>query len=139
MNYTTEVPASRTASRIQERLRKAGAREVAVSYEKGRVVALSFSMDTAAGERAFTMPIESGRVLAVLREQRVGNRYQTSEHAERVALRVAEDWLKAMLAIIETGLVAFDEVMLPYMRTVDGSTVYQRYQAHDGLLLEGEQ
>jgi hypothetical protein len=139
LNYTTAVPADRTVSRIHERLRRTGATAIVAKYEKGRITALSFTLVTAVGERAFIVPLAVDRVLAVLRSQspKVAPRYCTLEHAEKVALRITEDWLKSMLAIIETELVTFDQVMLPYMRALDGSTVYQKYLEHGVMMLEG--
>jgi hypothetical protein len=55
-------------------------------------------------------------------------RYRTPEHAERVAWRIVKDWLEAQLAIVATEMVTFDQVMLAYVRTSDGTTLYDLYR-----------
>jgi hypothetical protein len=132
LNYTTEVSTARTVGQIQEILAKAGANQILAAYESGRVVALSFSIETALGEQVYRLPADPGRVLAVLKRQRVAGRYATLEHAERVAWRIVKAWIEAQLAIIQTEMVTLDQVMLPYMRQADGSTVYQHYLEQQG-------
>lgn len=127
LNYTTEIPASRTVGQIQDLLAKAGAAQILAEYHQGRVTGLSFTVITAAGPQAFTLPARPEKVRAVLLRQRVQPRYQTEEHAERVAWRIIKDWVESQLAIIQTEMVGLDQVMLPYMRTADGSTVYEHY------------
>jgi hypothetical protein len=137
LNYTTEVPASRTVGQLQEILAKAGARAILAEYDgAGRVVGLSFTIATVTGPQAFTLPVRPSRVHEVLQRQRVPPRYRTPEQAERVAWRIVKDWVEAQLAIIHTGMVGLDQVMLPYLRTADGTTLYERYQAHGVALLE---
>lgn len=41
--------------------------------------------------------------------------------------RIAKDWLEAQLAILATEMVTFDQVMLPYMRALDGRTMWELY------------
>lgn len=136
LNYTTEVAASRTVGQIQDILAKAGAAQILAEYDRGRVIALSFTVITPTGPQAFTLPVRPEQVRAVLLRQKVQPRYQTLEHAERVGWRIVLDWIKAQLAIIQTEMVTLDEVMLPYMRTDDGSTMYDRYLEHGQRLLE---
>ena len=126
LNFTTEVPASRTISQISEKLAKAGARQILTDYHEGRPVGVAFSMETAIGVRQYRLPVDPTAVEKVLRRQKVAPRYQTTEHAERVAWRIMKDWVEAQLAIIETQMVTADEVFLPYM-LMEGLTVYQHY------------
>ena len=136
LNYTTEVAASRTVGQIQDILAKAGAAQILAEYDRGRVIALSFTVITPTGPQAFTLPVRPEQVRAVLLRQKVQPRYQTLEHAERVGWRIVLDWIKAQLAIIQTEMVTLDEVMLPYMRAQDGTTMYDRYLEHGQRLLE---
>jgi hypothetical protein len=69
----------------------------------------------------------------VLKRQRVASRYLTPDHVERVAWRILGDWIAAQAAIIETEMVTLPQVMLPYMRTDDGSTVFERYETTRAL------
>jgi hypothetical protein len=135
-DYTTTVPALRTVGQIQDILAKAGAAQILAEYNAGRVVGLTFTVNTATGPQAFTLPARPDLVRAVLLRQRVQPRYATEEHAECVAWRIIKDWIEAQLAIIQTEMVTLDQVMLPYMRTANGSTMYQRYLQHGQALLE---
>lgn len=127
LNYTTTVPASRTIGQVQALLVEAGARAVATEYDEvGRAVGMRFTLLTTAS-LMFTLPVRISGVLAALKRDRVESRYQTAEHAERVAWRILKDWVEAQLAIIKAGMASLDEVMLPYM-IVDGGTVYEQYR-----------
>jgi hypothetical protein len=136
LNYTTEVPAARTVGQIQTILAEAGADQILAEYRDKRVVALSFTTDTPVGPQAFRLPADPARVFAVLKRQRVAPRYATMEQAERVAWRIVKNWIEAQLAIIQTEMVTLDQVMLPYMRTAGGETLYERYLGQGLRLLE---
>jgi hypothetical protein len=129
LNFTTKVPVSRTLDEVQRLLVRAGARSVSTAYSgDGNVEGLAFQVETAYGPRWFSLPINVEPVLAVLVRQRVENRFRTPEQAERVAWRILKDWVEAQLAIIETGMVTLDQVMLPYMHGDEsGRTVYEVY------------
>lgn len=130
INYTTTVDVNKTLSEIQALLIKQGASAIYTRLKDGRVAAISFTVDSPAGPLAFTLPADVGRVHAALRKQRVPPRFQTPEHAERVAWRVIKDWLAAQLSLIEAQMADVTQVMLPYLH-VDGGeeTVYDRYLA----------
>ena len=126
LNYTTGVAASRSIGQIQSLLVKGGARAIMSEYaDDGSSKGISFAVETAFGQRAFTLPVNVDKVHAVLKRQRVQPRYQTKEHAERVAWRILKDWLEAQLAIIQTEMVTLDQVMLPYMQGEGGKSVYE--------------
>lgn len=128
LNYTTSVAVSRSIGQIQGLLVEAGARKIGTEYDDvGNVSAIAFSVETVQGPRGFTLPIHAECVLSVLKRQKVPARYQTPEHAERVAWRIVKDWLEAQLAIIHTEMVTLEQVMLPYMHTADGTTIYELY------------
>ena len=128
LNYTTSVPVMRTVSEVQKQLVTAGARAIMAEYgADGEVTGLSFMVDGPLGRQGYNLPVNADRVEAVLQRQGVSPRYQTPEHAQRVAWRILKDWIEAQLALLETEMVTLDQVMLPYMRTDDGRTVYELY------------
>lgn len=128
LNYTTSVTVGRTIGQIQGLLVEAGARQVATEYDDvGRATGIAFAVQTAHGPRTFVLPVDSGRVETVLKRDKVPARYATPEHAERVAWRIVKDWVEAQLAIIRTEMVTLDQVMLPYMRSDEGRTIYELY------------
>jgi hypothetical protein len=128
LNYTTQVSVTRTVGHIQGLLVESGARAIMAEYSPdGAVVGMSFKVETPHGPRAYTLPVRAERVLAVLTREKVPQRYRTPEHAERVAWRILKDWVEAQLALLKTEMVTLDQVMLPYMATPDGRTVYDLY------------
>lgn len=130
LNYTTKVPVKRTVAEMQDALVGAGAASVMADYEAGHPVGLTFTIPTAHGTRAFSLPVGVGAVEKLLADDRtVDRRYHGPEQAERVAWRILKDWLEAQLALIATQMVTLDQVMLPYMQTDElGTTVWQTYQ-----------
>jgi hypothetical protein len=139
LNYTTKVPVSRTVGEIQGLLVKAGARSIMADYDgAGTVVGLSFAVESPLGLQGYTLPVRTERVLAVLERDRVEPRYSTAEQSERVACRILKDWIEAQLALLRTEMVTLDQVMLPYMRTDDGRTVYDLYLDRQLALPKGD-
>lgn len=138
LNHTTKVPVSRTVAQVHDILVKAGARQIMSDYDgDGAPVGVGFAVSTAHGQRSFLLPVQAGRVQAVLERQRVTPSLRTPAHAERVAWRIVKDWLEAQLAIIETEMVTLDQVMLPYMANGDGRTMWDLYQSQQLALPEG--
>lgn len=128
LNYTTSVPVPRTLTLVQKMLVDAGASRLMIEYDsERRPTGIAFTVATAHGERSFLLPVNADRVHTVLQRQRVERRYQTIEHAERVGWRIVKDWLEAQLAIISTEMVSLEQVMLPYMATPGGQTMWELY------------
>lgn len=143
LNYTTKVAAAKTISEIQSMLVEHGAEAVVTNYENRQPVGLSFRLMTPHGIRDFSLPVDveaAQRVLIAENREGFGAsgrrnaNWTTAEHAERVAWRVLKDWLAAQLAIIEWQMVAFDQVMLPYMHSGGELTVYDAYVAREESL-----
>jgi hypothetical protein len=130
LNYTTTIAAGKTVLEIQSILAKSGAKAILAEYEKGEVVALSFVIRTQFGDRPFKLPVDTERTLAVLKRQwrdgKLAPRYAVADHAQRVSWRILKDWLEAQLALIETEMVTLDQVLLPYMTTDSGQSVYEQ-------------
>lgn len=130
LNYTTRVSPEKTLAEIQRRLAAHGARGVMVAYGPDRVAeGVAFVVPTAFGDRSFRLPARAEAVERTLKDQhrrgKVPRRYVTREQAARVAWRIVKDWLEAQLAIVESGMVTLDEVMLPYMLNGRDQTCYQ--------------
>lgn len=140
LNYTTVVAADKTAAEVQRILARGRARAVATQYdENGRPTAIGFEVMTPYGPRSFLLPVNAEKVFAVMCRDKVPHRYRTTAQAERVAWRILKDWIEAQLAIVSTEMVTLEQVMLPYMQTGDGSTVYERYEARRLLLGSAEE
>jgi hypothetical protein len=138
LNYTTTVPAARTAAQVQALLVKAGARGVSFEYDDQAVlIGMRFVVATTFGPRPFLLPVNPRKVQTVLSRQKVSRPQQTLEHAERVAWRIVKDWIEAQLALIATEMVSLDQVMLPYMEDPIGVTLYEAYVNAQQAIEEG--
>jgi hypothetical protein len=126
LNYTTTIAASKTVAEIQAILAKAGAEQVIIRYGKNaEPTALVFELK---GEM-YMLPCRSEQVFAMLRRTNgIAAKLRTPEQALRVAWRILKDWTEAQTAIISTGMVDAQEVMLPYMLVRDNQTVYDQYR-----------
>lgn len=133
-NYTSKVAARQSINEITVMLVKAGARAVATEYDEGqRPTNLTFAIVHDGVPHQYALPVRPQAVLKVLREQGVPRTLQTPEHAERVAWRILRDWIRAQLAILETEMVSLGEIMLPYLKTDTGATVFERWEAQRQL------
>lgn len=130
-NYTTTVPAAQSVAEIVGALAAHGATRIQQDYDAGKPTSIAFVIDTPAGMRAFRLPSSANRVKAVLLRQKVKT---DDAQAERVAWRILRDWVMAQMAILETEMVAIDQIMLPYMVDDNGRTVYELYQSSQLLL-----
>lgn len=134
LNYTTKISVHVTLGEITAQLVKHGAKKIMQDYDgAGRILALTFSIDTPAGVRGVRLPANVDAVHKVLAQQKVKC---DREQAERVAWRIVKDWVEAQMAILESQMVQLDEIFLPYMVNNQGQTFFQVYQ-NNQLLLEG--
>lgn len=139
LNYTTSVAVSRTVGQIQGLLVEAGARSIMADYDEvGNITGLSFAIQGPMGLQGYRLPARTDRTRSVLQREKVPTRYQTPEHAERVAWRILKDWVEAQLALLRTEMVTLDQVMLPYMTAADGRTVYELYLERQLALPAGD-
>jgi hypothetical protein len=131
-NYTTSIPAQKTLGEVMGMLASNGATLVMVeNTNDGKPSSLSFKIRN----MAFRLPIYPEAMLSALRRDGAPPRYCTIDHASNVAWRVVRDWLRAQIALIDSGMVALDEIMLPYALTPGGQTALERYR--DGTLALG--
>jgi hypothetical protein len=143
LNYTTKVPVKRTIDEIHTLLVKAGARSFMTDYDDdGKASGIAFRIVTPLGQRAYTLPVQPKKVYDVLLRDgevaaRRGANFTTPEQAERIAWRILKDWVEVQLAIIETEMVTLDQVMLPYMQSDDGRTMYELYVDRQLALTSG--
>ncbi len=147
LNYTTKIPASRTAGECLQLLAEAGAHAVSVNYADREPAGLAFRLDTAGGRKDFALPVDVSAMQVVLRKALQADRPHVSAaqldsmftlaHARNVAWRVVRDWLEAQLALIAAQMATLDQVMLPYLEVAPGETLYGRYLALDGQLAIG--
>jgi hypothetical protein len=135
LNYTTTIAATKTVGEIQTLLAKAGASRIMVEYDaKAEPSALFFELRG----QGYRLPCRNEAVFKALKADRgVPARLTTPEQANRVGWRILKDWTEAQLAIIQTGMVAVDEVFMPYQVMANGATLYEHYVSNDRLLTMG--
>lgn len=132
LNYTTTIDINKTLGEIQKILVKHGARKLMFDYDKsGHIQALCFSVDTPNGERGIKLPANVSVIFEVLKQQKSSGKIKTNpnyEQAEGVAWHIIKVWVEAQMAILETQMVQFDEIFLPYLLNDKGQTFFQMYQ-----------
>ena len=137
LNYTTKVDVYETIGTIEGKLAKIGARKILKEYnDDGDIIALSFMVNSPVGSQAIKLPVNVDAVHQVLVRQKVK---ADREQAARVAWRILKDWIEAQLAILETEMVAMDEIFLPYMLMDGRRTVYQVYVDNQLRISDGRE
>jgi hypothetical protein len=132
-DYTTEVPAKKSAEQILSNLVNHHATGVGMTYGPDQVpTSLVFGISTPQGELSYKLPANIEKVYQLLLKMRRSSwdeDVQKKVHAQaaRVAWRILKDWVDAQLAIIETEQVTITEVFLPYMiiANTGNKTVYE--------------
>jgi len=115
-NASTEVPTRKTISEVVSMLVEYGAAAVTVQRDAQNLPSgIGFVLPTAAGAREFVLPARAEAVRKTLIRQGVRIGLTSLEHSQAVAWRIVKDWLRAQLALVESGQVEFAEVMLPFL------------------------
>lgn len=128
-NYSTDVPVSRTIGHVSGMLVEHGARSFTTIFEDGEHVGVEFGIETEYGYMQYRMPVRISGVHAALQADRlVPASKSTEKHAARVAWRIAHDWLRAQLALIDAGMASLPEVMLPYAMTSGGVSMFEAFE-----------
>jgi hypothetical protein len=139
-NYTSTVPASRTISRIEEKLVQGGADNITKDYRDGEPVALCFSFTFEEGKKvAIRLPVNVDAVEAVLREKSRKSTYgweeRVSAQAKRTAWKLMQDWIEIQLSLIEMNQAEFLEIFMPYIYN-GKTTLYLAYKSQGFMLPE---
>lgn len=133
LNYTTKVGVDKTVNEIHKILTKSGANAILNEYDKAREIeAISFRVTTPQGEIYFKLPANVGGVEKALRKDK---QFRDEKHTRRVAWRILKDWIEAQMAIIEAQMADLAQVFLPYAKTSNGETVYERMISDGGKFL----
>lgn len=140
-NYSTVIPIDRTISEIQKMLGQHGARRVGMEYENKYVSAIAFEMQIGDQIAGYRLPCRYEGVYHLLKDDKIALETMRSKkikfgeaHCRAVGWRIVRDWLYAQLALIEAQMAEMQEVMLPYMITADGRTVYEMLDGGRRLL-----
>jgi hypothetical protein len=132
--HTTKIDPKKTAMEIQSLLLDAGATDILIQAELGTIKGISFRINTAHGHLPFVLPAEVERVLVILKRDHEP-RYHTLAQAQRTGWRLILRWVEAQLALIETGMVTIDQIMLPFLEVDNGSRSLYEKMVDEGFLL----
>ena len=130
LNYTTSIEAGKTASEVVGILASHGARQIMMDYDEvGKIIGISFTVNTPHGVLPFRLPANDSAVLEVMKRQNknggIPGRFVNPDQARRVAWRIIKDWVEAQMALIETGMVVMEEIFMPYMMVGPQKTLFQ--------------
>lgn len=136
-NYSTTIDHQKTAEEIRKLLRGRVSRTVMDEDAAGNVTAIQFIISTDHGTFPFRLPVNVEACRATLQAQRQRGEIRgpyniTTDKARRVAWRILKDWIRAQLGLIDTGMVATEEVFLPYLMLDPQTTMYDALK--DGKL-----
>lgn len=138
LDYTTTVSVDKTIADIGKILRGRVATLATHYGEDGTATGLQMTVRSPHGPRTFLLPVDAVAVLAALKADPEVTRpsYLTQAHAQRVAWRIAKDWLAAQCALVDARMASMDQVMLPYLLTDGEHTLYDNYKAREQSALE---
>jgi len=138
LNYTTSISAEKTAGEVNRILAKSRVASTSTHYDAtGQPEGVSFVLNTPHGPREFRLPVNVDGVHAIMKADRsLTPKMRERDHAAKVAWRIAKDWVEVQLALVAAGMVTIDEVMLPYLLTPNGNTVYGNYKEREQSALE---
>ena len=138
LNYTTTVEAYKTVSEIEQMLVKHGAKSIMKQFDDGMITSLSFLINTGVNDIPIKLPIRVDDVLQVLIEQKKmhpkAGIKATKDQANRVAWRILKDWIEVQMALLDIGMVQFEEIILSYIETAGAKTIYEKLEEKHFLL-----
>lgn len=148
LNYTSKVPADKTAAEIANILRKGGAQAVLTEYDPdGQYVsALSFKIVLNGQPITFRLPCDWKPVHDVMFKGKSNRNVWDTKRKEKLeddrrnqaimtAWRIVKDWVEAQMALVETQMVKTEQVFLPYAVMRNGKTLGEHIETNPGFLL----
>ena len=134
LNYTTTVPAHKTAGEIISLLSRHKAKALLIENDRlGYPCGIAFEIATAYGDRRFQLPVNIQAVEKVLLKQafkgEISRTGATPERARMVAWRINLEWVKVQMALLESEMVTLEQIFLPYMLVSHNTTMYQLMEA----------
>jgi hypothetical protein len=150
LNYTTEVPATRTVGEIVGILARKGASSITQDFfGDGRVKAVSFVLRVGVMPVRFVLPANAEGVAGILKKEKPfnwgRNRGSSDDYygkqkqqAEKIAWRILKDWVEAQIALVESGQAEVSQVFMPYAQQNDGKGMYQIWVESTYLALPSE-
>jgi hypothetical protein len=118
-NYTSEVPAFNSITRIEKVLVEAGATDISKKYDNGVCKAIRFRMLVNQSPLFFELPARVEACFNVLwaevKKPISGTKERTIQQAERTAWKIISDWVEIQIAMIKLEQAELLQVFLPYV------------------------
>lgn len=140
-NYTSQVPANRSVSHIEDRLVAHGAKNILKLYEAQKLTGVAFIVAVNGKDMPFRLPARIDRVEKVLRGEvhrpRRGTLERIADQAERTAWRLLADWVDVQMSLVELDQVELIEVFMPYIYDhAKNQTFFERMKSNGFAMLE---
>jgi len=132
---TTQISAERTVGQVQELLARNNASQVLTEYETGQVSAVSFTMVIAGRQIPFRLPCRYKAIASQIDQKPREDGEEYEKRLRRIAWRQLYRWIEAQCALIETGMVATEEVFMPYIQGRNGQTLFENFQKNTQAML----
>lgn len=144
-NYTSEIPAEQTISKIEMELAAIGATKISKTYQGIICRGISFEIYSGNAKMGY-IQINIPANLQAVREL-LGNTHAyrnkredwLAAQAQRTGWKIVLDWVQAQCAMIRLQRVEALQVFLPYAYNHDtGQTLFEQIQDRESFKLLGE-
>ncbi|MFA6048289.1 MAG: hypothetical protein WC737_05790 [Parcubacteria group bacterium] len=142
-NYTSKGRG--TFDKIQKCLSEHGAKKIMFDYnQQGKIVELSFGLEINDQLFGFKLParlenvsrVMYGCLLCDLGGGKPGE--MKRDQVYNTAWANIRDWILAQMALIDTEMVKFEEVFLPYIVDQNNKTLFEKMESKNFLLTDGK-
>jgi len=130
---------------IQKCLATHGAQRMIFDYDQqGKVRALSFGLEVDGKMLGFKLPARLENVSRIMYGcllSDLGGGYSGESKREQVyktAWANIRDWVTAQMAMVDTQMVKFEEVFLPYIVDKNNETLFEKMESKNFLLGDGK-
>lgn len=118
-NYTSDVPAATSMSRIEQYLVAAGATDISKKYEDQVCIAIQFRMMIELKPVFFKLPARVDACFKVLwaevKRPQPSTKEKTMQQAEKTAWKIICDWVQVQMSMIQLEQAELLQVFLPYV------------------------
>jgi hypothetical protein len=121
-NYLSKSPLSNIFGDIEKTLVEHGAKQVSRDYDNGKIIAISFIINTKSGDLKVKLPARFEQVEKIFINN--GLRYKPDQ-PYRTAWATLRDWISAQMALLDLEMVKMEEIFLPYVTDPNGRTFFE--------------
>ncbi len=132
-NYSTEVPAQKTVSEIEDLLVKNTVTDTWKEYDaSGHIISLNFAVMTEFGKVPFKLKINVEVIRQLLAEQKRAGLIDISkkdaadiEYARNVGWRILKDLIDAQMAVVAIKMRKVEQIFLADICSQNGKTFFE--------------